>query len=99
LIGIERKDHCTLAFHEMENSIGPGVANGQPDHLGRSAVDETELPEVVVLGDDRETLLAGIIPDLLVACTPKANRAHMGTAWIFRLKAIDELGAQVLVEK
>jgi hypothetical protein len=52
-VSLKGLDLCALIPQEAKDCLRPGITNRQPDDLRRSAVEETELSEVVVLGDDR----------------------------------------------
>lgn len=61
-------EHRTLTSQEVQDGLRPSIAHRQPDNLGRSAVEETELPKVVVFGDDRVRIEPRPLPDCPVCC-------------------------------
>lgn len=98
-VSLECLDLCVLTTEESKDGLCPGVTNRQPDDFWRTAVEETELSEVIVLGNDRITLLPGPLPNHVVRRALQAERADMGTPRILRFESLDEPGAQVLVKE
>ena len=98
-IRLEGLDLCALTSQEVKDGLRPGITDREPDDLRGSAVEETELAKVVVLGDDRVRVSLRPFPDRGVCRTPQVKRTDMDTTRIFRFESLDEPGAQVLVEK
>src|SRR5574341_1544976 len=78
-VGLEGVDLCVLTTEEAKDGLCPGIANRQPDDLSRTTVEETELSEVIVLGEDRITLLPGSLPNHVVRNPGSASCATFAT--------------------
>ena len=68
LIGGAHKhlDQGFAVAQQARDRVGPGVAHREPHDLGRRPPQDTQLSEVVVLGDDDEAVLARMFPDIRV---------------------------------
>lgn len=69
-VNLECLDRYALTSQEVQDGLRLSIAHRQPDDLGRSAVDETELPKVIVFGDDRVRIEPRPLPDCPV-CRPQ----------------------------
>lgn len=98
-VNLKGLDLCALTSQEVKDGLRLGITDREPDDLRGSAVEETELAKVVVLGDDRVCVSLRPFPDRGVCRTPQAKRTDMDTTRIFWFESLDEPGAQVLVEK
>ncbi len=57
--------------------LGAGTADHDPDHLRRSASQETELAEVIILGHQDKSILCRAIPQLKIGAASKPKVANM----------------------
>ena len=62
-IGVECTDGFDPAPDQARDSCGSSIADGQPDDFRRWTVEKRLLPEVVVLGYDRVTVVTRVGPD------------------------------------
>jgi hypothetical protein len=94
----ERGDPFMAALKELADQVGAGVAYGEPHDFGRWTFQEAELAEVVVLGDDREAMELGVVPDHPVTAAVQADEIDVLALGKKHLQPPEEAGAQVLVE-
>lgn len=76
-IGKEGADDCCPHLKKGDDVSRPTIAEMDPDHLGRSAIQKTPLPEIVVLGDDTEVMGPGVFPNDRVVRASEAHVADM----------------------
>lgn len=55
-----------MGEHQAGNEITPAVAAGEPDHLGRGAVEGGEFLEVCILREQCKAVFAGIVKERAV---------------------------------
>jgi hypothetical protein len=55
-VGLKGLDLRTLTSQVVKDGLCPGIPNREPDDLRWSAVEETELAKIIVLGKDRKAL-------------------------------------------
>jgi len=75
------------------------IAYLEPHNLRWRSLNETPLPEVVVLRDDGEAILARMLPDPAVGPGTESNAVNMRASRVLGLKEPDKLRAEVLIEQ
>lgn len=75
------------------------IANPNPHHLGRIAIEKAALVEVCVLRRNSKTMLSGIPPDSSVRGILQAYIPHMLRIRIFLLQGSNESMGKVLIEQ
>ena len=76
-IGEEGGDDGDPGIEGGDHIGGPTVAEVDQDHLGRGAIQKAPLPEIVVLGDDTESMRSCAVPDGGVV---RASEDHLSFA-------------------
>lgn len=76
-------DECSNPFEILEQKVrdcsGPSIPRQQPHNLRRMPTEESELPEVVILGHQDEPMSSCVLPDLLVRAPPRRPRV---STWV-----------------
>lgn len=78
----DRSGPLTLSTQERCDCSSTRVAHVEPDHSWWSAFNEAPLSNIRVLGDDREALCSGVLPDRLIVGTAETNGPDMCAARI-----------------
>ena len=61
------------------DGLSPGIPNGEPNHLRGRTFEQTPLTKILVLGNDRISMLAGIVPDNYIVGVVEAASQKVGT--------------------
>ena len=89
----------TFCEEQVGDGVGSRVANAQPDHLRGLPPNETELTEVVVLGDQGEAVAGSVLPERKVGLALELDEVDVLAVWVENCEPSNEATAEVLVEQ
>ena len=98
-VSVERVDVLLMSRDKLNELLSSAVADAEPDDFGRVSVKQTTLLKVGVLGDDGETVSAGILPNVLVGKSKQTALADVRAVGKKRCQQAGQLGRKVLIKE
>ena len=90
----------TLILAEQGNKLcHRAVPNTQPDHFGWRPIQEAQLSEIAVLGDDGEIVPCRVLIDLRVGRVVQSKTDHVFGTGKRTTQGLKEASWEILVEK
>ena len=75
------------------------IAEPNPDHLRRVALNQAALLVVRVLGYDSEPAVPGVVPDLIIQRRAESDKVNVRRTRVVALKNLRETRREVFVEQ
>lgn len=98
-IRIEPLDRFALLAKRRLDLLCAHIAEANPDHLRRVALNQAALLVVRVLGDDCEPAVPGLFPDLIIERRAESDKVNVRRARVVALESRREARGEVLVEQ
>lgn len=92
-------DVLLLKGNELEELLTSAVADAEPNDFRWMNVEQTALLEVLILRDDRESIGAGILPNVSLGEAAQAALAGMRSIAEKRHKQAWQLGRKVFIKQ